>query len=129
MPEIRKIQTEDAPQAIGPYSQAVKTGNLAFLSGQIPIDPSSGQIVEGGIKEQTKRVLENLKAVLKASGADFSNVLRCDVFLASMNDFADMNEIYGEYFTSDPKPARQAVEVSRLPKDVMVEISCIACVD
>jgi 2-iminobutanoate/2-iminopropanoate deaminase len=129
MPRISRIQTEDAPKAIGPYSQAVKSGNMLFLSGQIPIDPVSGEIVDGKIKEQTKRVLDNLKAVLEAAGADFSNVVRSDVFLSSMDDFADMNEVYGEYFTCDPKPARQAVEVSRLPKGVMVEISCIACID
>jgi 2-iminobutanoate/2-iminopropanoate deaminase len=121
-----KIETAGAPGAIGPYSQAVRAGNLLFVSGQIPVDPASGKVVEGSIREQTHRVLESLRSVLSAAGTSFDFVVRCDVFLASMDDFAVMNEVYAEYFTADIKPARQAVEVSRLPRNVLVEISCIA---
>jgi 2-iminobutanoate/2-iminopropanoate deaminase len=123
---LSNIETSGAPGAIGPYSQAVRTGSLLFVSGQIPLDPSNGQIVEGSIREQTSRVLENIRAILSAAEISFDSVVRCDVFLASMDDFAAMNEVYAKYFTADIKPARQAVEVSRLPRNALVEISCIA---
>lgn len=120
----RIIQTDNAPAAIGPYSQAVELGNLLFISGQIPLDPQSGSMVEGGIKEQTRRVLENLKAVAEAAGRALSDVVKCTVFLADMEDFAQMSGVYAEYFT-EQFPARAAVEVSRLPKDALVEIEAI----
>jgi 2-iminobutanoate/2-iminopropanoate deaminase len=119
------ISTEDAPAAIGPYSQAVRVGDTVYCSGQIPIDPVSGQIVQSTIEDQTARVLENLKAVLAAAGLGLEDVVRCTVYVSSMDDFARVNEVYGRYFKGEP-PARATVEVSRLPKDVDVEISCIA---
>ena len=122
------IATESAPKAIGPYSQAVVHNGLAFLSGQIPMDPATGQIVEGEIAAQTERVLENLKAVLAACGSSFGQVLKTTVFLKDMADFPTMNEIYGRYFTENP-PARTTVEASRLPRGVKVEIEAIAAVD
>lgn len=122
------IATESAPKAIGPYSQAVVHNGLAFLSGQIPMDPATGQIVEGEIAAQTERVLENLKAVLAACGSSFGQVLKTTVFLKDMADFPTMNEIYGRYFTENP-PARATVEASRLPRGVKVEIEAIAAVD
>lgn len=121
------IASEQAPKAVGPYSQAVRVGNLVFLSGQIPLDPASGQIVEGGIQEQTKRVFENLRAVLTAAGLSFENVVKTTVFLKNLADFVPMNEIYAQYFPSNP-PARSTVEVARLPRDVSVEIDAIAVV-
>lgn len=120
------MESDEAPRAIGPYSQAVKAGDFLFCSGQIPIDPRTGQVVEGGIREQTEQVLKNIEGVLKAAGADLGSVVRCEVFLEDMNHFSEMNEVYEEMFTTDPRPARLAVEVSRLPKDVLVEMSCIA---
>lgn len=119
------IQTQKAPAAIGPYSQAVKTGGLLFTSGQIPLDPVSGIVVEGGIVPQTKRVMENLKAILEAAGLTFSSIIKTTVYLQNMDDFKVMNEVYGEYFVTQP-PARAAVQVSRLPKDVLIEIEVIA---
>ena len=119
------VSTEGAPKAIGPYSQAVVWNGLVFLSGQIPLDPATGQIVEGGIVEQTTRVLENLRAVLAASGSSFENVLKTTVFIKNMSDFPQMNEVYARYFPSAP-PARSTVEAARLPRDVQVEIDCIA---
>jgi 2-iminobutanoate/2-iminopropanoate deaminase len=119
------IQTEHAPTAIGPYSQAVKTNGLVFASGQIPIDPSSGQFVEGGIKEQTQQVIKNLAAVLEAAGSGLNRVVKTTVFLADMQEFAAMNEVYGEFFKDQP-PARATVEASRLPRDARVEIEAIA---
>jgi 2-iminobutanoate/2-iminopropanoate deaminase len=121
------ISSADAPRAIGPYSQAIRAGNLLFLSGQIPLDPSTGAVVEGDITAQTERVLQNISAVLKAAGATFANVVRTTVFLADMNEFAAMNGVYGK-FVVDPPPARSTVQVSRLPKDVRVEIDVIAVV-
>jgi 2-iminobutanoate/2-iminopropanoate deaminase len=119
------ISSPDAPQAIGPYSQAIKAGNLLFLSGQIPLDPVSGAIVEGDITVQTERVFQNITAVLAAAHASFANVVRTTVFLADMNEFAAMNAVYGKYVV-DPPPARSTVQVARLPKDVRVEIDVIA---
>jgi 2-iminobutanoate/2-iminopropanoate deaminase len=119
------ISTADAPKAIGPYSQAIRANGLVFCSGQVAIDPASQQVVAGDISAQTDRVMKNLSAILKAAGSDFKNVLRCTVFLKSMDDFAAMNAVYGKYFDT-AAPARSTVEVSRLPKDVLVEIDVIA---
>jgi len=119
------ISSAGAPKAIGPYSQAVRAGQLLFLSGQVALDPATGQMVEGGIAEQTRRVFENLAAVLTAGGRSFADVVRATVFLADMNDFVAMNEIYGQYF-KEPYPARATVQVARLPKDARVEIDLIA---
>lgn len=121
------IKTENAPGAIGPYSQAVKTGNLVFCSGQIPIDPNTGEFVSDDVAEQTHQVLKNLTAVLEAAGTNLNNVVKTTVFLADMNDFTDMNNIYAEYF-SENKPARATVQAARLPKDARVEIECVAVV-
>ncbi|HEY4365157.1 MAG TPA: RidA family protein [Bryobacteraceae bacterium] len=119
------ISTKHAPQAIGPYSQAVVAHRFAFLSGQIPLDPATGQLVEGDIAAQTRQVLDNIKAVLEASGASMAQVVKTTVFLKDMGEFAKMNEVYATYFPHNP-PARATVEVSRLPRDVRVEIDCIA---
>jgi len=126
MAELKEIQTNEAPEAVGPYSQGTQTGEFIFVSGQLPVDPKTGQKVEEDIKIQTDRVIENIRAVLKTAGADLSRVVRCDVFLKDMNDFKAMNEVYASKFVTDPKPARQAVQVGQLPIDAMVEISCIA---
>jgi 2-iminobutanoate/2-iminopropanoate deaminase len=119
------IATPNAPQAIGPYSQAVRAAGLIFTSGQIPVDPATQQLVGGDIGAQTERVLKNLAAILEASGSSLEKVLRCTVFLKNMGDFAAMNEVFGRYFKHDP-PSRSTVEVARLPKDVLVEIDVIA---
>ena len=119
------VSTPSAPAAIGPYSQAVRAGSLLFVSGQIPIDPSTGTIIEGNIGEQTHRVFRNIGAILEAAGATFDHVVRTTVYLADMNDFAEMNEAYGAYFTP-PAPARATVQAARLPKDARVEIDVIA---
>lgn len=119
------ISSPTAAPAIGPYSPAVKVGNLLFVSGQIPLDPATGQLVEGDIKVQTKRVLENIGELLRAGGAEFAQVARTTIFLADLSDFAVVNEIYATYF-SEPYPARATVQVSRLPRDVRVEIDAIA---
>ena len=119
------IHTENAPAAIGPYSQAVKAGNLLFVSGQVPFVPETMEIVEGDVKAQTAQSLKNLQAILKEAGADFSNVFKTTVFIKDMNEFAQINEVYAEYF-GENKPARACVEVARLPKDVKVEIELIA---
>ncbi len=122
----RVIRTGEAPAAIGPYSQAVViSGGLVFTAGQIALDPVSGSVVPGGVREQTARVLENLSAVLRAAGTDLSHVVKTTVFLADLGEFAVMNEAYARYFPGDP-PARSTVEVSRLPRDVRVEIEAIA---
>ena len=122
------ISTADAPSAIGPYSQAIRVGDLLFVSGQIPIDPSTGKLIEQtDIKAQTHRVLENLSAILRAAGGSTDNVVRTTVFLRNMSDFADMNSVYAEYFRTAP-PARSTVEAARLPRDVSVEIDCIAVI-
>ena len=119
------ISSPDAPKAIGPYSQAIRTGQLLFASGQIPTDPATGAIVEGDVGAQTRRVFDNLGAVLKAANLSFADVVKTTVFLADMNDFAAMNEVYGKYF-AEPYPARATVQVARLPKDARVEIDLIA---
>jgi len=119
------VQTDKAPAAIGPYSQAVKAGGFVLLSGQVALDPASGQVVEGDVRAQTERVLKNLQAVLAAAGSSLAAVVKTTVFLADMNDFAAMNEVYGRFFSSDP-PARATVQAARLPKDVQVEIDLIA---
>ena len=121
------ISTENAPGAIGPYSQAVKTGNLVFCSGQIPIDPQTGEFVSDDVAEQTEQVLKNLSAVLEAAGASLNSVVKTTVFLADMNDFAAMNDVYARFF-SENKPARATVQAARLPRDARVEIECIAAV-
>jgi 2-iminobutanoate/2-iminopropanoate deaminase len=119
------ISTQDAPQAIGPYSQAIKANGFIFVSGQVAIDPATQQVIAGDVAAQTDRVLKNLTAILKAAGSRLENVVRSTVFLKNMGDFAAMNEVYGKYFSSAP-PARSTVEVARLPKDVLVEIDVIA---
>jgi 2-iminobutanoate/2-iminopropanoate deaminase len=119
------ISTQQAPRAIGPYSQAIRANGFVFLSGQVPFDPATGYIVEGGVTQQTARVLENLKAVLEAAGTSLDNVVKTTVYLKSMEDFGKMNEIYGRYFPTNP-PARSTVEVARLPRDVRVEVDIIA---
>lgn len=121
------ISTENAPGAIGPYSQAVKAGNLVFVSGQIPIDPATGEFVSNEVAPQTEQVLKNLSAVLEAAGSSLNKVVKTTVFLADMSDFAVMNEIYGRFF-SENKPARATVQAARLPRDARVEIECIATV-
>jgi 2-iminobutanoate/2-iminopropanoate deaminase len=123
----RVIQTEGAPKAIGPYSQAVQVekGKMTFLSGQIPLDPKTGEIVQGDATVQTQRVMENLKAVLNAAGLDFSHVVRCGLFLTDLNDFAKVNEVYGRYFQGPP-PARATVQIAALPRGAKVEIEAIA---
>jgi len=121
------ITSDHAPKAIGPYSQAVRAGGFIFCSGQIAMDPKTGELISGDIGAQTDRVLENLQAVLRAAGASLDHVVKCTVFLANMDDFAAMNEVYGRFFSKDP-PARAAVEVSRLPKGVGVEIEAVAFV-
>lgn len=122
------ISTPQAPAAIGPYSQAVKTGDFLYTSGQVALDPATGQLISGGIAEQTARALENLKAVLAAAGCDFGSVVKTTVFLKNMGDFAAMNEVYGRYLAPDGvvAPARSTVEVARLPKDALVEIEVVA---
>lgn len=119
------VSTKEAPGAIGPYSQAIKAGGFLFVSGQIPIDPATGAVIPGGIAEQTRRVLDNLKAILHAGGASFESVVKTTVYLADMSDFSAMNEIYGTYFPT-PAPARATVQAARLPRDVKVEIDSIA---
>jgi len=122
---MESIQTDRAPQAIGPYSQAIKANGLVFASGQIPLDPVTMQIVEGDIRTQTDRVLNNVKAVLEAAGSSIDRVVKTTVFLADMNDFAAMNEVYTAFF-AETKPARSTVQAARLPRDVRVEIEVIA---
>jgi 2-iminobutanoate/2-iminopropanoate deaminase len=127
MSEIRTVHTDDAPAAIGPYSQAVVHGELVFTAGQIPLDPRSGEMVEGSIADQTRRVFDNLRAVLEQAGASLSTVLKTTVFLKDMDDFAAMNEVYAEAF-GDHRPARSAVQAARLPRDARVEIEAVAMV-
>jgi 2-iminobutanoate/2-iminopropanoate deaminase len=122
------VSTPSAPQAIGPYSQAIRSGSLLFVSGQIPIDPATGSLVDGDIAAQTHRVFQNIAEILKAAGASFDRVVRTTIYLADMNDFAKVNEVYGGYFTA-PFPARATVQVARLPRDSRVEIDVIASME
>lgn len=126
MTQRKKIATPDAPQAIGPYSQAIVAGGLVHCSGQVAFDPKTMTLVAGDVSAQTERVLLNLTAVLKAAGSDLSRVVKCTVYLKSMNDFTAMNAVYGKHFSGDAPPARSTVEVARLPKDALVEIDCVA---
>jgi 2-iminobutanoate/2-iminopropanoate deaminase len=119
------VYSDQAPEPIGPYSQAIQAGNMLFISGQIAIERSSGNIISSDIESETRQVMVNLEKILKVAGFDFSNVVKSSIFLKDMNNFPKVNAIYGEYFKINP-PARETVEVSRLPKDVNVEISCIA---
>jgi len=125
---MKIIATPNAPTAIGPYSQGVASQGFVFLSGQIPLDPATGKIVDGDITAQTERVLENLKAVLESSGSSLAKAVKTTVYLTDMREFAEMNEVYARYFPENP-PARATVEVARLPRDVRVEIDCIASID
>ena len=124
--KLKAISTEQAPAAIGPYSQAIQVGNLLFCSGQIPLDPVSGEIVAGDVRRQAEQVMANIAAVLSAAGAGFNDVVKTTVFLVEMNDFGVVNEVYGRYFT-EHKPARSTVAVKGLPRGVLVEIEVIAC--
>ena len=119
------IKTMDAAQPVGPYNQAVQVDNMLYVSGQIPLDPKTGELVKGDVQEQTRVVMENMRAILKAAGMDFSNVIKCNIFITDMNEFPKLNEVYGSYFKEDP-PARETIQVGALPKFVDVEISCIA---
>jgi 2-iminobutanoate/2-iminopropanoate deaminase len=123
---MKEIKTEKAPKAVGPYSQAILAGDFLFCSGQIGVDPKTNEIVKGGVNPETEQVLNNLSAVLEKSGAKLSDVIRCDIFIKNMGDYKIVNEIYGKYFSHNPKPARLTVEVSSLPIGANVEISCIA---
>lgn len=123
---MKEIQTKSAPQAIGPYSQATIVDNFIFCSGQIPINPETGLVVVGGIEEQTEQVIKNLKAVLQAAGVGLENVVKTEVYLTNMENFSFMNDLYAKNFKFNPYPSRVTVEVSRLPKDVLIEIACIA---
>ena len=125
MPALKQVSTPNAPGAIGPYSQALQAGDFLFLSGQIPLDPATGTVVEGGIAEQTHQVLKNIGAVLSASGSSYAQVVKTTVFLQDMADFATMNEIYGGYFSA-PAPARSTIQAAGLPRAVRVEIDCVA---
>ncbi|KAI9474002.1 MAG: endoribonuclease L-PSP [Benjaminiella poitrasii] len=125
---LARVHTENAPKAVGPYSQAIKVNGLVYTSGQVAINPATGKVIEGGIKEQTQQVFLNLGEVLKTAGSSFDKVIKTTVFLRDMNDFAAMNEVYATFFTSQ-LPARSAVQVARLPLDVAVEIECIALTD
>lgn len=128
MKDIRTVSTPDAPAAIGPYSQAVVHGGLVYCSGQIALDPRTGEVVEGDVTPQTRQVLTNLQHVLEAAGSGLQYVLKTTVYLKSMDEFPRMNEVYGTFFSADAPPARATVEVARLPKNVRVEIDCVAVV-
>ncbi|CAN5134811.1 RidA family protein [soil metagenome] len=121
------IYSANAPEPIGPYSQAIQAGNMLFISGQVAIEQSTGKIITATIQEETHQVMKNIKEILSAANTDFQSIVKCTIFLKDMNNFPKVNEVYGSYFTSQP-PARETVEVSRLPKDVNVEISCIAII-
>jgi 2-iminobutanoate/2-iminopropanoate deaminase len=125
MMSLEKVSTKNAPAAVGPYSQAMKAGDFVYVSGQLPMNPETGKMVTGSIKEQTKQSLENAKAILKEAGTSLENVVKTTVFLQDMNDFADMNDVYAEFFTNH-KPARAAVEVAKLPLGADVEIQMVA---
>ena len=125
---MRVISTKQAPAAIGPYSQAIQVGNLVYTSGQIPIDPATGTFIEGGIKEQTRQSLSNVRAILEEAGLSMANVVKTTVFIADMADFAEMNAVYAEFF-ADPYPARSAVAAKSLPKGALVEIEVVATIE
>lgn len=122
----RPLHTDNAPKAIGPYNQAIAIGNLLFVSGQIPLDPATGELVSGTIEEETHQVMRNLGAILEAAGASFSDVVKCSVFVKDMHQYARINGVYAEYFEADTAPARELVEVTNLPRFVNIEISLIA---
>jgi 2-iminobutanoate/2-iminopropanoate deaminase len=124
---MNKMNTNNAPNAIGPYSQAISVNGFVYTSGQIPLIPSTGEIVSGGIEEQTRQALENLKNVLLAADSSLKDVIKTTVFIKNMNDFPQINKVYGEYF-AEPFPARSCVEVAKLPKDVLIEVEAIACI-
>lgn len=128
MSKKKVISTSQAPAAIGPYSQAIRVGNFIFTSGQIPLDPATGEIVPGGAAEQTRQVLENLKAILAAAGATLQDVVKTTIYIKDMADFKTINEVYAQYFPENP-PARSCIEAARLPRDVLVEIEAVAVVD
>ncbi len=121
----RIIRTEKAASPVGPYNQAVQVDNMLYVSGQIPLDPETGELIKGGVEEQTRMVMKNLGAILEAAGMDFSNVVKCSIFISDMNEFPKLNQVYAGYFENEP-PARETVQVGALPKFVDVEISCIA---
>jgi 2-iminobutanoate/2-iminopropanoate deaminase len=123
--EFKAVHTNNAPKAIGPYSQAIRAGNALYTAGQVALDPASGQLVEGGIEAQTRRVLDNLSAVLEAAGGTLANVVKTTVFMQDLGEFAAMNAVYAEYFTAQP-PARSTVQVAGLPRGAKVEIECVA---
>lgn len=123
---ISEVSTLKAPRAIGPYSQAVRAGDFVFLSGQIPVEPETAAVITGGIREQTEQVMRNIEAILQSIGLEFENIVKTEIYLKDMSDFTLMNETYASFFAASTKPSRVTVEVSRLPKDVLVEISCIA---
>ncbi len=127
MTRIDKIETGNAPVAIGPYSQAVAAGDLIFVSGQIPLDADTGGVVAGGISEQALKVIDNVENILESAGSGLDRVVKVEVFLSDMEDFSRMNEVYSERFSGEVKPARCVVQAARLPKDVRIELSCIAC--
>ena len=122
---MKALHSDNAPKAVGPYSQAIEANGFVFASGQLPIDPATNAFVEGGVKEQTRQSLTNAQSVLKAAGLDFSHVIKTTVFLSDMADFAAMNEVYAEFF-NEPYPARSAIAVKTLPKNALVEVECIA---
>ena len=126
MTEIIQINTQQAPTAIGPYSQAVRAGSFVFVSGQLPLDPATGKMVDGDIRAMTKRVMENLESILKEAGLGFENVVRMDIFMKDLSEFTTVNDEYGKHFKSHIKPARQTIQVAKLPLDAPMEISCIA---
>ncbi|HNX58629.1 MAG TPA: RidA family protein [Spirochaetota bacterium] len=126
MSDIVRIDTKQAPAAIGPYSQGLSANGFVFVSGQIGLDPQTGKLVDGGVASQTERVLLNIKAIVEAAGTTMDHVVRCDVYLSSMGNFAAMNDVYAKYFPGPAQPARVATEVSRIPKDALVEISAVA---
>ena len=122
------IKTKNAPQPIGPYNQAVVIGNLIYTSGQIPIEIATNQLISGGVSDQTRLVIKYLQAILEEAGSSLSKIVKCTVFLKNMNDFAEMNKVYTEFFPADSAPARSTIEVARLPKDVLVEIEAVASI-
>ena len=123
---IHKVETDEAPKAIGPYSQATIAGDFMFVSGQIPIDPSTGKIVSGGITQQTIQVIDNIAAILRARGVGLDDVVKTEIYLRDLEDYKSVNQVYSSLFEHDPQPARQAMQVARLPMDAAIEMSCIA---